>query len=78
MISEIDSVGLKDRITAGEDVYLVDIRTPMEVAQAAIPNAVHIPCLYLAQQGFDKAINLRGGIIAWARHGFEIQPGLSA
>jgi rhodanese-related sulfurtransferase len=108
VISEIDSVGLKDRITAGEDVYLVDIRTPMEVAQAAIPNAVHIPmhllplrmnelprdkdvvlycrsgarsyhaCLYLAQQGFDKAINLRGGIIAWARHGFEIQPGLSA
>lgn len=29
-------------------------------------------CQYLAQQGYDKALNLRGGIIAWARHGFEI------
>jgi len=22
----------------------------------------------------DRAINLRGGIIAWARHGFDIGP----
>ncbi|MBP6734925.1 MAG: rhodanese-like domain-containing protein, partial [Chromatiaceae bacterium] len=35
-------------------------------------------CQYLAQQGFDKAINLRGGIIAWARHGFAIEPGRPA
>ena len=105
LVSEIDSVGLMDRISAGEDIYLVDIRTPAEIVQAAIPNAVYIPmhllplrmnelprdkdvvlycrsgarsyhaCQYLAQQGFDKAINLRGGIIAWARHGFEIEPG---
>ena len=31
-------------------------------------------CQYLAQQGYDKALNLRGGIIAWARHGYEIGP----
>lgn len=29
-------------------------------------------CQYLAQQGYDKALNLRGGIIAWARHGYAI------
>lgn len=29
-------------------------------------------CQYLAQQGVGNAINLRGGIIAWARHGFAI------
>ncbi len=29
-------------------------------------------CSYLAQQGITNVINLRGGIIAWARHGFEI------
>jgi len=90
---------------AGEDILLVDIRTPQEIIQAAIPNAIFIPmhllplrldelprdrdivlycrsgarsyhaCQYLAQQGFANAINLRGGIIAWARHGFEIEPG---
>lgn len=29
-------------------------------------------CAYLAQQGIQNAVNLRGGIIAWARNGYEI------
>ncbi len=29
-------------------------------------------CSYLAQQGYDNVINLRGGILDWARNGFEI------
>jgi rhodanese-related sulfurtransferase len=29
-------------------------------------------CAYLKQQGYDNVINLRGGILAWARHGFDI------
>jgi len=29
-------------------------------------------CQFLAQQGYDNALNLRGGIIAWARHGYDI------
>jgi rhodanese-related sulfurtransferase len=29
-------------------------------------------CAYLAQQGFDNAVNLRGGILAWARSGFQL------
>lgn len=29
-------------------------------------------CSYLMQQGITNVINLRGGIIAWARHGYEI------
>ena len=29
-------------------------------------------CSYLAQQGINNVINLRGGIISWARNGFEI------
>lgn len=29
-------------------------------------------CAYLAQQGIENAVNLRGGIIAWAREGFKI------
>jgi rhodanese-related sulfurtransferase len=104
VINEIDSDGLQARLAAGEEVLLVDIRTPGEIAQGAIPDAMILPmhliplrmselprdrdvvlycrsgarsyhaCAYLAQQGFDNVINLRGGIIAWARHGFAIEP----
>ena len=31
-------------------------------------------CMYLMQQGFDNVINLKGGIIDWARKGQEILP----
>jgi rhodanese-related sulfurtransferase len=30
-------------------------------------------CSYMMQQGIDNVINLRGGIIGWARGGFEIR-----
>ena len=29
-------------------------------------------CAYLAQQGVNNVVNLRGGIIDWASQGFEI------
>ncbi len=29
-------------------------------------------CAYLAQQGFDNAINLQGGILGWARSGYQL------
>ena len=31
-------------------------------------------CMYLMQQGVDHVYNLRGGIISWAQHGFDIVP----
>lgn len=104
MVKEIDSVTLQSRLTAGDDIHMIDIRTPGEVAQGVIPDAKHLPmhliplrmselprdeevvlycrsgarsyhaCAYLMQQGFDNVINLRGGIIGWARGGFEIAP----
>ncbi|MDH5786538.1 MAG: rhodanese-like domain-containing protein [Chromatiales bacterium] len=27
-------------------------------------------CAYLAQNGFENAVNLRGGVMGWAQHGF--------
>ncbi len=102
MINEIDSESLHQRLATGEDLLLVDIRTPGEVAQGLIPKARTLPmhllplrldelpkdqdvvlycrsgarsyqaCAYLAQQGWGRVLNLRGGIIAWARHGYEI------
>ncbi len=102
MVNEIDSESLRQRLQHGE-VLLLDIRTPGEIAEAAIPNALSMPmhliplrsgeipkdrdvvlycrsgarsyqaCAYLVQQGYDRVLNLRGGIIAWARHGFPIE-----
>lgn len=31
-------------------------------------------CTYLMQQGYTRVVNLRGGIVAWVRHGFEVAP----
>jgi len=30
-------------------------------------------CAYMMQQGYGRVLNLRGGIIAWARHGFSVE-----
>lgn len=102
MINEIDSESLHERLARGDDLMLVDIRTPGEVAQGMIPGALEIPMhliplrlgelpkdrdlilycrsgarsyqasAYLTQQGLGRVLNLRGGIIAWARHGYPI------
>jgi rhodanese-related sulfurtransferase len=102
VVNEIDSETLQSRLGDNEELLLLDIRTPSEVAQGAIPNATHMPmhllplraselprdkalvlycrsgarsyhaCQFLAQNGFDNMLNLRGGIIAWVRHGYEI------
>jgi rhodanese-related sulfurtransferase len=102
VINEIDSESLHERVARGDDLLLVDIRTPGEVAQGRIQGALEMPmhliplrlaelpkdkdvvlycrsgarsyqaCAYLMQQGLGRVLNLRGGIIAWARHGFEI------
>ena len=102
MVNEIDSESLHGRLTAGEDLLLVDIRTAGEIAGGALPAALVLPmhllplrldelprdrdlvlycrsgarsyqaCAYLMEQGFERALNLRGGIIAWARHGYAI------
>ncbi len=31
-------------------------------------------CLYLMQQGYENVVNLKGGIIDWARQGFQVIP----
>jgi rhodanese-related sulfurtransferase len=102
VINEIDSGSLHERLGRGDALLLVDIRTPGEVAQGAIPGALEMPmhliplrlpelpkdkdvvlycrsgarsyqaCAYLMQQGLTRVLNLRGGIIAWARHGYPI------
>ena len=101
-IKEIDSSELKNRLDAGEDIVLLDIRSEAELRQGILPDSEHLPmhliplqiqdlpkdkdvvlycrsgarsyhaCAFLAQQGVENVINLRGGILAWARSGHEI------
>jgi rhodanese-related sulfurtransferase len=35
-------------------------------------------CAYLAQQGFDNAVNLRGGILGWTRSGYRLETRLAS
>jgi len=40
---EISATELKQRLDNGDDIQIIDVREPDEVAIAMIPNAVHIP-----------------------------------
>jgi sulfur-carrier protein adenylyltransferase/sulfurtransferase len=40
---EISATELKQRLDNGEDIQIVDVREPHEVAIAKIPNSLHIP-----------------------------------
>ena len=36
-------------------------------------NRSYHACTYLMQQGFRNVVNLRGGILDWARNGFQVE-----
>ena len=107
MVKEIDSHMLQARMSAGDNLHLVDIRSDTEVARGILPQASHLPmhllplrmrefpvdrdvvlychsgarsyhaCSYLLRQGYRNVINLRGGIMDWARNGFAIAKDLA-
>ncbi len=107
MVREIDSHTLQARLSAGDDLHLVDICSAPEIARGVLPQASHLPmhllpvrmnefpsdkdvvlychsgarsfqaCSYLLRQGYRNVINLRGGILDWARSGFAIAHALA-
>ena len=42
-MQEITATELKQRLDDGEDIQIIDVREPQEVAVAQIPNTIHIP-----------------------------------
>jgi sulfur-carrier protein adenylyltransferase/sulfurtransferase len=40
---EITATELKQRLDSGEDIQMIDVREPHEVAIAKLPNSTHIP-----------------------------------
>ncbi|MDT4952764.1 MAG: sulfur-carrier protein adenylyltransferase/sulfurtransferase [Acidobacteriota bacterium] len=42
-MQEITASELKQRLDSGDDIQIIDVREPAEVAVARIPNSTHIP-----------------------------------
>jgi rhodanese-related sulfurtransferase len=57
LISEIEPIELKHRLRRGDQLRLLDVREPEEVALAAFPGAVHLPMDDVPSQAsrLDKA-----------------------
>ncbi len=102
-IQEIDADQLLGWQQADDELLLVDVRSPAEMAQGMLPGAEAVPmhlvplrldewrdskkvvfycrtgarsaqvCAFVQQQGIDKAINLRGGIVDWHRRGLPVE-----
>jgi rhodanese-related sulfurtransferase len=102
VVNEINAPELEKKLSTGNEVFLLDIRSATEVASGVLPKAQHIPmhllplrlnefpkdrdvvlychsgsrsyhaCMYLMQQGFRNVVNLRGGILDWARSGYHV------
>lgn len=103
-INEIDVAELVALIDSNADnIQIVDVRQPQEVAAGAIPGAINIPMVslplrsneidadkqvvlvcrsgarsgqctaWLMQNGNNNVHNLRGGMIAWANSGLQIE-----
>ncbi len=49
--------------SSSDKEFIIYCRTGSRSAQA---------CMFLNQQGIDNVVNLRGGIMSWAQHGFNI------
>jgi adenylyltransferase/sulfurtransferase len=82
-MQEITATELKQRLDAGEDVQIVDVREPDEYAVARIPNSIHIPLAQVLNRmseidpARDTVIHCKMGgrsaraIEALTRSGFE-------
>ena len=42
-VPEVTATELKQRLDSGDDIQIIDVREPNEVAIARIPNSIHIP-----------------------------------
>jgi sulfur-carrier protein adenylyltransferase/sulfurtransferase len=65
---EITATELKQRLDNGEDIQIIDVREPAEVAVASIPNTIHIPLAQVANRmseidpNRETVVHCKGGV----------------
>jgi adenylyltransferase/sulfurtransferase len=67
-MQEISATELKEKLDNGEDIQIVDVREPVEVAIASIPNSIHIPLAQVVSRmseidsSKDTVVHCKGGV----------------
>ena len=68
-ITEIDTQGAQQRIDAGGNVVVLDVREPDEFDQGALPGALHIPRGHLEAQVEGKILDKSSTVVVYCAGG---------
>lgn len=68
---EIDVRELREKLQAEEEVYLLDVRQPVEHEFAALPNSVLIPLQELPQRLNEIQPPAKAMVVAYCHHGMR-------
>jgi len=69
LLPEITSADLKNRLTAGEDIQLIDVREPAEYEICALPHSILVPLGEINRQ--TAAIATNKPVVVICHHGFR-------
>ncbi len=71
MVQQISVHDLAEKMTAGEPVYLLDVRQPWEHALAALPGSVLLPLAQLLSRAAEVQPPEGALIVAYCHHGIR-------
>jgi adenylyltransferase/sulfurtransferase len=71
MVQQISVQDLANKLTAGEPVYLIDVRQPWEHESAALPGSVLIPLNELATRTDEIQPPQGALVVAYCHHGIR-------
>jgi rhodanese-related sulfurtransferase len=69
VVGDIDPIQLKERLMRGDDLRLLDVREPEEVAIAPFPDALHLPMNEIPSQ--IQALDAAAEWVVVCHHGIR-------
>jgi rhodanese-related sulfurtransferase len=69
VVGDIDPIELKERLMRGDDLRLLDVREPEEVAIAPFPDALHLPMHEIPSQ--IQALDAAAEWVVVCHHGIR-------
>jgi rhodanese-related sulfurtransferase len=69
VVGDIDPIELKERLMRGDDLRLLDVREPEEVAIAPFPDALHLPMNEIPSQ--IQALDAAAEWVVVCHHGIR-------